>query len=69
MKTDSVTRYSRVEIGDAANHGRHARFDYTGGYIGISDMNDKGFDGDRVLLTPKQFRALVKFVTAKGKQR
>ena len=64
--TRETTRYSRVEKGDAGNHQRHMQFDDTDGYIGISSTNDDGSDVQRVLLSPKQYRALVTFVKRHG---
>ncbi len=55
------TKYSDKIDGDRGNYGWPVRFDKTGrGYLGITQ-----FDGetvkDRVLLSPKQVKALITF--------
>ncbi len=56
------TKYSATLKGNRFNHGRTARFDRTrDGYVGILQMCQDGTI-ERVLLTPKQIKALVRFV-------
>jgi hypothetical protein len=55
------THYSEPVDGDEGNYKWAVRFDKTRGYIGITQYEDGKFK-ERVLLTRKQFRALVKFV-------
>lgn len=61
-----ITRYNNDKVlGDASNSYQPVRFDDTDGYIGITQ-----FEGpvpgarvkERVLLTPVQMRALIRFV-------
>lgn len=61
--TSEWTEYSDEVDGDDGNHKAAARFDWTGGYVGIS-MKDAatGTWCDRVLLTPSQVVALKQFV-------
>jgi hypothetical protein len=58
------TRYSEKIEGDRGNYQWGARFDITGGHLGITQ-----FDGDavkdRVLLWPKQVKELMAFVGRK----
>lgn len=57
-----VTFYSvRIE-GDKRNHQFPVQFDATDGYIGIEQFDGESRVQDRVLLTPKQAEALVKFI-------
>ena len=55
------TYYSKDVPGDSRNWKWPVRFDYTDGYIGIA-MTIGARPSERVLLTPKQFDELVKFV-------
>lgn len=60
-----ITEYSQCENGEVGNHDRVVQFDATDGFIGITawDAGD-GRVKDRVLLSPRQFAALVNFVNA-----
>jgi hypothetical protein len=70
MMTIETTRYSPGIRGDQANHQRSVRFDETSGYIGITALDeDDDRVTDRVLLTPKQWQALVKFVQTRDDRR
>jgi len=62
MKTDERTFYSPVVTGDFSNHRKAARFDITGGYVGIQSYDENNAVSDRVLLTPDQWEILVEFV-------
>lgn len=63
-----MTVYSRRESGDTGNHRRAVRFDVTDGYVGITEYG--GDDGtivlERVLLSPKQWFALKRFMAGRG---
>lgn len=61
--------YSADVAGDAGNFNSSVRFDLTGGYVGITQRED--YDGcvERVLLTPEQVRALIRFVAVKHAKR
>jgi hypothetical protein len=59
------TIYSREYAGNSRNHNLSVSFDKTDGYVRIS-QTDNGGKLDVVLLTPKQFKALVSFVAKKG---
>ena len=62
------THYSKTIPGTATNYNYSARFDWTGGYIGISQHVEN--DGlQRVLLSPRQVKFLLLFVEAKGERR
>ena len=58
---DYATYYSPDIQGDEGNYNQSVRFDKTGGYVGISQY-ETDILKDRVLLTPKQVEALIKFV-------
>lgn len=60
------TVYSFSFRGDRGNFGHAVKFDATDGYIGISQLRGGNDCIDRVLLTPSQFEALVKFVKHNG---
>lgn len=67
LSTHGTTDYSDVAAGDARNHRRPVRFDYTDGYVGITEYEvyepvGNRVVGERVLLSPKQWDALVEFV-------
>lgn len=54
------TYYSDEIKGTRGNHDLPAKFDLTDGYLGITQT------GDRVLLSPKQVKALTEFVEKNG---
>jgi hypothetical protein len=58
----SEIRYSATIRGDFGNYHWPAEFDAVGRHVGISQIQGTGLV--RVLLSPKQVRALVAFVTA-----
>ena len=64
-----ITRYSQEVPGDEHNHGFICRFDVTDGYVGISQSDDGKRWSDRVLLSPKQLRALIRFTKPKKRVR
>lgn len=53
------THYSTDLPGDRDNHKWPAQCDFTDGYIGITQAQP---EPERVLLTPRQFDELVRFV-------
>jgi hypothetical protein len=57
------TFYSEKIKGHPANYRWAVRFDVTGGFLGIDQWHDDG-PMERVLLSPEQVRALVKFYKA-----
>lgn len=61
-KETGITNYSAHVPGEVRNHHRPLRFDYTDGFIGIQEYEPGGQIGERVLLSPKQWRELLKFV-------
>ena len=58
-----ITTYSVKVPGDARNHQLPVVFDDTDGYIGITQ------DGGRVLLSPEQVKALLRFLKAPKSRR
>lgn len=52
--------YSPEHPGCDGNHNQPVRFDNTVGYIGINQRKGDGLD--RVLLSPAQVKALLKFL-------
>lgn len=57
-----ITVYSDDVPGQCGNYGWAARFDWTGGYVGIDQWSPRGTNTERVLLSPNQVRALLAFV-------
>jgi hypothetical protein len=55
------TVYSEKIEGARGNYHLPARFDLTGGYLGISQFDNAAIK-DRVLLSPRQLKALLAFV-------
>lgn len=55
------TRYSEKIKGDKRNYDWLARFDMTGGYLGITQLEGETVK-DRVLLSPAQVKELLDFV-------
>lgn len=55
------TRYSEKIKGDRRNYDWLARFDMTGGYLGITQLDGETVT-DRVLLSPAQVKELLDFV-------
>jgi hypothetical protein len=66
-----LTTYSAVVDGDRANLQRPVRFDITDGYVGItqSDAGTLFIGCERVLLSPMQWRALLRFVAKERRRR
>jgi len=60
------TYYSRREPGEAGNYYRAAQFDVTDGYVGLTSFEDEHSREviGRVLLSPRQMKSLIAFVTA-----
>jgi len=56
-----ITRYSDKVPGSRGNYGLAVRFDKTDGYVGITQFGRNVNTVDRILLSPKQFAALVEF--------
>jgi hypothetical protein len=59
----SVTHYSEKIEGHPSNYRWAVRFDVSNGFLGINQFKDDKVQ-DRVLLSPDQVRALVKFYNA-----
>lgn len=62
MKSEGTTNYSSRISGNPRQHNRPVKFDVTDGYVGISSYEADGKVIDRVLLSPSQWKTLVKFV-------
>lgn len=62
------TLYSERVRGDRGNYGWTVRFDMSGGYLGITQMEGDAVT-DRVLLSPAQVRELLDFVGGKKLKR
>jgi hypothetical protein len=59
-------RYSKDVPGETGNYLWPVKFDEARGFVGISQRhNEEGGVIDRVLLSPKQVRALLTFVSKK----
>lgn len=56
-----LTKYSDEILGSKGNYKQAVTFDKTDGFIGISQRDDNGVLMDRVLLSPEQVQALIKF--------
>lgn len=63
-----ITRYSERIEGAIGNYKWLVRFDVTDGYLGISQMEDNKVK-DRVLLSPKQVKAMNEFIQPKARSR
>lgn len=61
-----ITEYSERIEGDRWNWDKAMRFDVTDGYVGITSFDDDGHVIQRVLLTPQQIKALIRFVKDHG---
>lgn len=58
-----VCDYSERVKGERANHGHTCRFDVMDGFVGITQFEgDTDQVTDRVLLSPRQWAALVAFL-------
>lgn len=63
-----ITMYSVEVPGDERNHNSTVKFDKSGrsglkrGYLGISQIDPTTHQIDRVLLSPTQIKALLKFL-------
>jgi hypothetical protein len=58
-----ITDYSERVEGEMRNHEHTCRFDVTDGFIGITQFEGDGTQvTDRVLLSPRQFTALLAFL-------
>lgn len=64
MSDRTRTRYSEKVKGDRGNFNWLARFDLSGGYLGITQFEGDAVT-DRVLLSPAQVQQLVDFVSKK----
>lgn len=56
-----ITYYSDKVEGSNGNYHWPCKFDITNGYLGITSYEDEG-SVERVLLSPKQVAALIRFV-------
>lgn len=63
-KMKGRTYYSNKIKGARGNYGWPAKYDITGGYLGITQYED-GKVKDRVLLSPTQLKKLSEFVEKK----
>lgn len=63
----STTVYSKDIPGTEGNYNWSVRFDSTDGFLGITQMKANG-EIERVLLSPRQVKALKAFVTRKNIQ-
>jgi hypothetical protein len=61
VKSETETTYSANVPGAAGNYHWSARFDRTDGFLGITQERDDG-PHERVLLSPAQVRALLRFI-------
>ena len=61
-----TTYYSEQINGSRGNYNWPVRYDFTDGYLGISQTED-GKVKDRVLLSPAQVKELMEFVQRKGR--
>jgi hypothetical protein len=61
-KVTGETIYGEKIAGDTANHNQAVRFDVTDKYVGIAQFDEDGTVNGRVLLTPKQAKALVEWI-------
>lgn len=59
---DGLTTYSDKVPGERRNYHQPVRFDLTDGYLGIT-QSENGAVKDRVLLSPKQVKELLAFVS------
>jgi len=70
QKTNGVTDYSDVVEGARGNYDWPVRFDYTDGFVGITQYEVYESVGqrqvkDRILLSPEQWQSLAEFVAKK----
>lgn len=67
MSATGRTRYTEVIPGQRGNDDRSVRFDLTDGYLGVTAFQRVGSMSvsARVLLSPYQLAALLKFVRAR----
>lgn len=63
-----ITRYSARIEGARGNYKWPVRFDVTDGFLGISQIEDDKVK-DRVLLSPKQVKAMTAFLKPAAKTR
>jgi hypothetical protein len=61
------TDYSPVLPGERGNYNWPVRYDMTGGFLGITQIEGDTVK-DRVLLSPKQVRELTAFIRKKSKR-
>ena len=63
-KDQEETRYSAAIAGSSGNYERAARYDWTGGFLGITQFASDPSSAilNRVLLSPQQVEALVAFM-------
>lgn len=63
------TEYSGLLAGSRGNYGWPVRFDLSdGSLLGITQLDESGNVKDRVLLSPKQVRALLDFIGQKRRR-
>lgn len=75
--THGITDYTKEIPGERGNHNRPMVFDFTDGFIGITAFEEpapkvgrrQNFKGQRVLMSPDQFEALIEFVQQKHPRR
>ena len=64
MKEQTI--YSKKFKGDKGNYGWPVEFDATGGYVAINQVSHDMTS--RILLSPSQYKALLRFVRATSPQ-
>jgi len=57
-----ITEYSDQFAGDVGNYYQNVRFDFTSGYLGITQWANQRGAIDRILLSPKQVKLLKEFL-------
>lgn len=66
----SDTRYSQDVPGASGNFDQPVRFDWTGGYVGITQWHDANKQSgriERILLSNEQVKALQEFIQRRGR--
>ena len=61
-----ITKFSDVVKGEDRNYNWSVRFDKSGGRVGITQERGQPLPPARVLLSKKQYQALVEFVGPSG---
>ena len=64
MSSRDYTVYSKMVPGQKRNYHWRSRFDYTDGFLGITQHRSDVENSHRVLLSPRQTKALRGFLEA-----